>query len=182
MLPAIFGRGTGKPGRQPAGFRASSRIAPRARAFAGALIGEVRGVAFVETALIAPFLAMAIMGTVDTARYAAAKMAIQQAVNRGLEMSMMGGPTTAASDIQSQAAAQAGVATSAVTVTQTLECSGTSTSWSSTCTSAQETARYTQIQISTTFTPSFALGMLAKTLGNANGVVPISATGVLRIQ
>jgi len=148
------------------------------------LISETKGVALVETALVAPFLALTIMGTVDVARYGAAKMKIQQAVNRGLEMSWMGGPTTVASDIQAQAAAQADVPTSAVTVTQTLECGGTETSWntsSSPCASG-EVARYTQIQISTNFTPSFALSPLTRLFGNSNGVIPISVTGVLRIQ
>ncbi|HKY81860.1 MAG TPA: hypothetical protein VJM09_10375, partial [Sphingobium sp.] len=83
---------------------------------------------------------------------------------------------------QAQAAAQANVPTSSVTVTQTLECGGTATSWSTSSCASGETARYTQIQISTNFTPSFALGALARMLGNSNGVVPISATGVLRIQ
>ena len=147
-----------------------------------ALIAETKGVAFVETALVTPFLAVVIMGAVDTARYAAAKLEIQQAVNRGLEMSWMGGPTLAATNIQTQAALQADVATSAVTVTQTQECAGTTATWGSSCTTGQETAKYTQIQISTTFTPSFVLGSLAQALGNSDGVVPISATGVIRIQ
>lgn len=183
MLPAVIGRLL----RQRSENRGAdslplSDIAPPFRSFFGALIAETRGVAFVETALVAPFLALVIMGTVDTARYAAAKMKIQQAVNRGLEMSSMGGTSVAATDIQSQSALQADVSTSAVTVTQTLECGGTATSWSTTTCASGETARYTQIQISTTFTPSFALGSLAKLLGNSEGVVPISATGVLRIQ
>jgi Flp pilus assembly protein TadG len=147
-----------------------------------ALIAETKGVALVEMALVTPFLAAVIMGTVDTARYAAAKLKIQQAVNRGLEMSWMGGPSLSATNIQTQAALQAGVATSAVTVTQTLECAGTVTGWSLSCTTGQETARYTQIQISTTFTPSFVLASVAQLRGNSSGVVPISATGVIRIQ
>ena len=163
------------------GFRQSGDSTPIYFGSLRSLLGETKGIALVETALVAPFLAVIIMGTVDTARYGAAKMKIQQAVNRGLEMSWMGGKDIAATDIQAQAAEQAGVATSAVTITQTLECGGTATSWSNTCSSG-ETARYTQIQISTTFTPSFALSSLARVLGNSNGVVPISATGVLRIQ
>lgn len=183
MLPAVFGwLLRQRLGGRSIGSLRLSDIAPPFRTSFGALIAETKGVAFVETALIAPFLALVIMGTVDTARYGAAKMKVQQAVNRGLEMSSMGGPTVAVTDIQSQAALQADVPTSSVTVTQTLECSGTTTSWSSDCASGQETARYTQVQISTNFTPSFALGALARLLGNSNGVVPISAVGVLRIQ
>lgn len=181
MLTAIFGPLLrGRAGDRLTRLRAPD-VRPSIRARIGALIAETKGVALVETAMVAPFLAVIIMGTVDAARYGAAKMKIQQAVNRGLEMSWMGGKDIAATDIQAQAAAQANVPTSSVTVTQTLECGGTVTSWSSTCASG-ETARYTQIQISTTFTPSFALSSLAKMLGNSNGVVPISVTGVLRIQ
>jgi Flp pilus assembly protein TadG len=183
MLPAVFGRLLRRGWRNRSDDSLSlSDIAPPLRPFFGALIAETKGVAFVETALVAPFLALVIMGTVDTARYAAAKMKIQQAVNRGLEMSSMGGTSVAAADIQTQAAEQAGVSTSSVTVTQTLECGGTATSWTTTTCASGETARYTQVQISTSFTPSFALGSLAKLLGNSEGVVPISATGVLRIQ
>lgn len=168
----------------------SPRVPPfgAAPAFVRAVLTKLQidtsGIALVETAMVAPVLAMIIMGTTDAARYGAAKMKVQQAVNRGLEMSWMGGTNVSAADIQTQAAAQADVATSAVTITQTLECGGTATTWttsSSPCASG-ETARYTQIQISTTFTPSFAGSALAKMLGNSNGVVPISATGVLRIQ
>jgi len=148
----------------------------------GSLKAEARGVALVETALAAPFLIALLIGLVDTSRYGAAKLTVQQAVNRGLEMSMMNGPTLSASSIQTEAASQAGVDPSAVTVTQTLECSGTATDWSSSCTSSQETARYTQIQIATTFSPTFVLGSMAKLYGDANGNIPISVTGTVRIQ
>jgi Flp pilus assembly protein TadG len=162
-------------------FKALNEIMRPLGSLPRALAAEARGVALVETAIVTPFIAAVIMGTVDTARYGAAKLEIQQAVNRGLEMSWMGGPSLSATEIQTQAAAQADLPASAVTVTQTLECSGTVTSWSASCATG-ETARYTQIQISTTFTPTFVLGSLAKLLGNSNGDIPISATGVIRIQ
>ena len=185
MRPSMFGRLLRSEARSDSP-RCSMPAADRAplRALLSGFRAETSGIALVETALVAPFLAIILMGTVDAARYGAAKMKIQQAVNRGLEMSWMGGTDVVAADIQAQAAAQANVPTSAVTVTQTLECGGTATTWTTNanpCASG-ETARYTQIQISTTFTPSFALGSLAKMLANSNGVVPISATGVLRIQ
>lgn len=163
-------------------FKSLSEITRPLGNLLGALTAEARGVALVETALVAPFLAVVIMGTVDTARYGAAKLKIQQAVNRGLEMSLMGGSSLSATDIQTQAALQANIPTSSVTITQTRECAGTVTSWGSSCTTGQETACYTQIRVSTTFTPTFVLGSLARMLGNSNGDVPISATGVIRIQ
>jgi Flp pilus assembly protein TadG len=160
-------------------FRALRAVARPVYNLLDAARAATDGIALVETALIAPILAMIVIGTIDVANYGSTKLNAQQAVNRGLEMAMIGGPSTAASDIQAQTAAQAGVATSQVTVTQTLECAGTSTSWSSTCSSGQETARYVQIQLSTSFRPSFALSRL---WGDANGNMAISATGVIRVQ
>jgi Flp pilus assembly protein TadG len=147
-----------------------------------AVLASDRAVSAVETALVAPFLAVTIMGTVDVARYAAARIELQQAVNRGLEMSMMGGTTYSSTSIQSEAATQANVATSAVTITQSLTCAGTATTWSLSCTSTQETARYTSITVTKDFTPSFALGSLARMYGNSSGVIALSQTGVVRIQ
>lgn len=141
-----------------------------------------QGVAFVEAALIAPFLILVITGIVDLAMYGAALLKAQQAVNRGLEMSMMGGASVASSDIQSQAATQAGVSTSNVVVTQTQECSGTAATWGSSCATGQETAKYTQIQLSTTYHPLLAFGTTAWMQTDANGDIPISVTGVIRIQ
>jgi len=141
-----------------------------------------RAVSAVETALVAPFLAITIMGTVDVARYAAAKIALQQAVNRGLEMSSMGGTTYSSTSIQSEAATQAGVATSDVTVAQTQTCAGTTATWGTSCTSGQEIAKYTSITITKNFTCSFALGSLARMYGNSSGVISLSTTGVIRLQ
>jgi Flp pilus assembly protein TadG len=163
-------------------FKALSAIMPRPGNLLRAMGAATDGVAVVETALIAPVLAIVIVGVIDTAGYGAAKLESQQAVNRGLEMAMMGGPSLSTSEIQNQTATQAGVSTSQVTVTQILECSGTTTSWSSSCATGQETARYIQIQISTTYTPLFALGSLAKLYGNSDGIIPISTSQVIRIQ
>lgn len=146
------------------------------------LSASKQGLALVETALIAPFLILLITGIVDLAMYGAALLKAQQAVNRGLEMSMMGGTSIATTDIQSQAATQAGVATSNVVVTPTLECAGVLTTWGSTCSTGQETAVYTKIQLSTTYHPLLAFGTTAWLNTDANGDIPISVTGVIRIQ
>lgn len=146
------------------------------------LVIATDGAALVEMALIAPLMAAVMMGTVDTAQYFASGLNVQQAVNRSLEMSLMGGPTVAVSDIQAQAADQAGVDVSAVTVTQTLKCSGAVTAWALTCASGQETARYTQVSVWKTFTPSFVLNSLTQMYKSSNGDIPISVTGTVRIQ
>jgi Flp pilus assembly protein TadG len=146
------------------------------------IVTSCDGVALTEAAIVTPFLIVIIIGTVDTARYGTARLQIQQAINRGLELSSMGGPSLASTDIQAQVALQANVPTSAITVTRTLECAGVATTWSGTCTSGQETARYTRIDIATTFTPTFVFGSFARAFGNADAVVPVSVTGAIRIQ
>lgn len=143
---------------------------------------DKRAVAIIEMALTAPFLALLIVGLVDTSRYAAAKLKAQQAVNRGLELSMMGGGSVPSSEIQQQAAAQAGVALNEVTVTKFLECSGTTTDWSLSCSSEQESARFTRIQIATGFEPIFAYSSMTKFFFNSDGRIVISVAGVIRIQ
>ncbi|HKY81069.1 MAG TPA: TadE family protein, partial [Sphingobium sp.] len=87
MLPAIFNRLLRDKAGQLTRLRTQGDARSSLPVWLGDLIAETKGVALVETALVAPFLAIIIMGTVDTARYGAAKMQIQQAVNRGLEMS-----------------------------------------------------------------------------------------------
>ena len=154
---------------------------PVLRLFRAVLASE-RAVSAVETALVAPFLAVTIMGTIDVARYAAAKIVLQQAVNRGLEMSSMGGTTYSSTSIQSETATQAAVTTSDVTVTQTQTCAGTSATWGTACTTGQEIAKYTSITVSKSFTPSFALGSLARMYGNSSGIITLSTTGVVRLQ
>lgn len=147
-----------------------------------AFLASERAVSAVETALVAPFLAVTIMGTVDVARYAAAKIALQQAVNRGLEMSSMGGTTYSSTSIQSETATQAGVSTSAVTVAQSQTCAGVTATWGASCTTGQETAKYTSVTVTKSFTPSFALGSLARMYGNSSGIITLSTTGVIRLQ
>jgi Flp pilus assembly protein TadG len=139
-------------------------------------------VSTVEVALVAPFLALLIVNTVDSAIFAARKLQIQQGVNRGLEISMIGGKSTATSTIQSETATEAGVSTSAVTITQLLECDGLTTTWSSSCTTGQETSRFITVSVTTTHTPLFSLGLLTQTLGDSNGDIPIATSGTIRVQ
>lgn len=142
------------------------------------LARETRGTAVIETAVVATCLSILIMGTVDVARYGAAILNVQQGINRGLEMAMMGGPNTSTTTIQSEVATQAGVSTSAVTVTQSQTCAGTTATFGSSCTSGQETRKFYTVRVQTTFTPTFALGALARSRGTS---ISIDRTGVIRV-
>ena len=155
---------------------------PRLRRCVHGLATANDGVALVEMAFVAPVLAVIALGLVDIAFYAANKIQAQQALNRGLEMAMMAGPSVSASDIREQAALQADVPLDAVTVSSRLECAGVVTDWNSNCGSGQETAREFQIDISTVFVPAFIFGTVAKTLMNTDGTIPLDVSGVIRIQ
>lgn len=159
-----------------------SGTAMRHRAMLRELVAAKQGVALVETALIAPIFVILILGVADLALYGAALIKAQQAVNRGLEMAMMGGTTVTSTSIQSETASQADVSTSNVTVTQTLECSGTATTWNTSCATGQETAAYVQIQLSTSYQPLFALSPLSWVKTDSSGKLPISLAEVIRIQ
>src|SRR5689334_10877702 len=97
----------------------------RFRAVIQDLMRETRGTAVIETAVVATCLSILVMGTVDVARYGAAILNVQQGINRGLEMVMMGGPTTSTSTVQSEVSTQTGISTSNITVTQSQTCAGT---------------------------------------------------------
>ena len=142
------------------------------------LARSTSGTAVIETAIVATCLSVIIMGTVDVARYGAAILNVQQGVNRGLEMAMMGGPTTSTTTIQPEVATQANISTSNVTVTQSQTCAGTTATYGSTCTSGQESRKFYTITATSTFTPTFALGVLARSQGSS---ISISRTGVIRI-
>ena len=144
------------------------------------LIDSTSGTALIEAALVAPVLATVILGTVDLANYGAARLTVQQAINRGLEMAMIGGPTTSTTSIRDETAAQAGVASGQVTVTQSQTCNGSTATWGNTCSSG-ELRQFIQIDVTQTFTPTFAGGSVARVL-TSNGTISISATGVIRIQ
>ena len=140
------------------------------------------GVALVEMAFVAPVLAVIALGLVDVAFYAANKIQTQQAINRGLEMAMMAGPSVSLTGIREQAALQAGIPLDDVTVSSTLECADVVTDWNSVCGNGQETARSVHIDISTAFAPHFIFGTVAKTLMNTDGTIPVEVSGGIRIQ
>lgn len=142
---------------------------------------SISGTAVVETAVVAPFLAVVIMGTADVAMYGAAKLRVQQSINRGLEMAMIGGPSTSTESIEDEVESEAGVADGRVAVTQSQTCGGASATWNSTCTPGQEYRQFITITVTESFTPSFVLGVMADRLDD-NQRINISATGVIRVQ
>lgn len=142
-----------------------------------------RGVAAVELALIAPVLAMLILGTTDIARAVARKLAVQQAAARTIEMASAGGLTgTAYLNMQAEAATAAGVASNKVTTDRWLECNGVrQADWDTTCASGAQIARFVSLTINGSYTPIFDLTF--RLLGlSKQGTLPVTGKASVRLQ
>lgn len=140
---------------------------------------DTKGAAFVEFGLFAPILALFALGIIDLSRGISERFTLQQAVNRSLEMLLVRSPSVGSAEasgdyefIREEAATAAGVPISQVTLTRTLRCNNAEMSdYDQACPQGQETARYVNLVINKNFDGIFYLG-----------VVPITATGSMRIQ
>ena len=148
------------------------------------ILRDERGTSLIETALIAPMLAALIVGMVDLSRGYAADLKLEQAAQRAVEKIQRHGYNadgkTTDTQLKADAAAEAGVATSAVTVTKTLLCgtAETSTSWTSNCADGQIFARYVTVSVQGSYTPLFT-----KTWNRtASTAYTISGVAGIRVQ
>jgi Flp pilus assembly protein TadG len=144
-----------------------------------ALARDERGTSLIEFAFLAPFLAFLTMGIIDLSRGLAERFALQQAVNRGLEL-VQARPAVAgakATDVdytyvKTEAAAAAGVKPEQVTLTRWLECDGLEQAKvTDTCDPDDDVARYLRVRITKDFKGDFYF----KT-------IPMAASGALRTQ
>jgi Flp pilus assembly protein TadG len=147
------------------------------------LRADARGTSIVEMAMLAPFFAVLALGTVDASRAVVDKMTVQQAAARSIEMVSAGGLDSGAYDnLKSEAAAAAGVSTSAVTVDNWLECDRVRQPESTTdCTGSQEIGRYTSVVINKTYSPWFASSLAG--LGyNISRTITLKGKASVRLQ
>jgi Flp pilus assembly protein TadG len=149
-----------------------------------ALAQDSRGASLVELALLAPILALMLMGISDIAMGFSAKMTLQQAAARALERAAVGSVRSDYQHLGDDAAAAAGVPRSAVTVTNWLECDQVrQESFDGTCGSEQMVSRYVQIEIAWGYEPTFRYGPIARAVGAGDdNRIPIDAHAALRIQ
>ena len=169
------------------------------------LLTNERGAAVIEMALIAPVLALGVIGIVDMSNAYSRKLALEQGAQRAIEKIMQ---TTANDTVENTLATEAvcqvngttttnnvttcntsPLTTSNVAITYRRECtsggSTTTTTYSSnsaydagSCTSGSTEADYIQIALSSTYTPMFSTHF-ATFNGSA---YPISATAGMRIK
>ena len=142
------------------------------------LARDERGTSLIEFGFLVPFLAALALGMIDLSRGLAERFALQQAVNRGLEL-VQARPATAAATAtdldyefaktETQAAAGTGAT---VTLTRWLECDGIDKGAATgSCLAGQDTARYLRIRAVKNFQGDFYFATIRMT-----------ATGAVRTQ
>jgi Flp pilus assembly protein TadG len=143
------------------------------------LARDERGTSLIEFGFLAPFLALLTMGVIDLSRGLAERFAIQQAVNRGLEL-VQSRPAVADADsgdvdysfVTTEVATAAGVPEGQVTLTRWLECDGVEKGdVNGTCASGQAVARYLRVRVTKNFEGEFYYD-----------TIPMAASGTLRTQ
>jgi Flp pilus assembly pilin Flp len=146
------------------------------------LARDERGTSLIEFGFLVPFLALLTMGVIDLSRGLAERFALQQAVNRGLEL-VQARPAVASAtsgdvdysfveDEVEAAAKEIGKEPVQVTLERWLECNGGSPKdVNSTCATGEAVARYLRVRVTKNFTGDFYY----KT-------IPMAASGTLRTQ
>jgi Flp pilus assembly protein TadG len=142
---------------------------------------DERGAAVIELALAAPVLALMTVGIADLSNGFNRKLNLEQASQRAIEKVMQTtGTTTVEATIIAEAAAQAKVPVSNVSVAYQLECNGTKqTNPSGTCAAGQKEARYIMVTVTDKYTPMFPMKFGGI---NADGTYHLSATAGMRTQ
>jgi Flp pilus assembly protein TadG len=145
-----------------------------------ALARDERGTSLIEFGFLVPFLALLTMGVVDLSRGLAERFALQQAVNRGLEL-VQSRPAVASATgndvdygyVKTEVARAAGnLPESQVTIERWLECDGGAPlAVTSSCSGTEDAARYLRVKVTKTFTGQFYYKSIA-----------MGASGTLRTQ
>jgi Flp pilus assembly protein TadG len=144
-----------------------------------ALARDERGTSLIEFGFLVPFLALLTMGVIDLSRGLAERFALQQAVNRGLEL-VQARPAVASatsndldySFVKTEVAAAGKVPQAQVTLERWLECDGGGKlPVTGECTGSQAAARYLKVRVTKNFTGEFYYKS-----------IPMAASGTLRTQ
>ena len=147
---------------------------------------DERGTGTIELALAVPILAFMLLGAVDMGMGYTERLALQQAANRTLETGMARGSVSDSyTYLKAIGATNSGEPADQVTIDNWLECDGSrATSFSDTCGSNQQTARYISVRITGTHQPSFNYNGLARQFGatTLGGPVEIAGFAAVRIQ
>jgi Flp pilus assembly protein TadG len=152
------------------------------------LCRDTRGHSFLELGFALPIMASLLIGAVDISRGVSEKLATEQAAQRTIELLQLKDFVyTDRATYQAEAAAAAGVASSAVTVNAWLQCNGTiqtpmdQAHYDGTCSNSSDImARYVTVEIQKTFTPMFGTKYFPG--ANVNGTFTLKAKAGVRVQ
>lgn len=150
-----------------------------------------RGAAVVELALVAPMIALMVIGVVDMSNAVARKLQLEQAAQRAIEKVMnTTGDTTVEQTISDEVICQINGANadgtcktgrmtaSNVSVTYRLECNGT-LSTATDCNTGETAAEWIQVSLTDTYTPMFPIRFKGL---NGDGKYHLAAVAGMRIQ
>ncbi|HET7708056.1 MAG TPA: TadE/TadG family type IV pilus assembly protein [Sphingomicrobium sp.] len=143
------------------------------------------GASIVEMGFAAPILSLLLIGMVDMSRGYSAKLQLEQIAQRTVEQVQNGDYAETAdykTALKAEAAAAAGVATSAVTISSWLECNndGTKLAFTASCSdTSQPYARYVEVSIDKQYTPMFKTRFAG---ARADGTYMLKGTAGVRIQ
>lgn len=145
------------------------------------LLRDERGTSMIELSFVLPIFAIMLVGVVDISRAYSQKLQMEQAAQRAIERVQRNGYKTADEEtIESEAAAGAGVSASNVTLDAWLECSGTKTSFTGSCSAGQSIARYVTVEVKKNYTPFFSTKYLPG--GGSGTSVELTTEAGIRIQ
>lgn len=155
--------------------------APRRR---GLALDE-RGVSMLEFGLFFPVLALMVLGTIDLGRGLATRFALEQAVQRTIELATLGGrPLADYTFLKTEAAAAAGVPVAQVTLDQWLECNDArQANFNGTCPAGQQAARYVTITAFADYSPMFReIPLMGRVATASDGKIRLTADSGVRVQ
>ena len=153
----------------------------RERAFLLNLIRERRGTSVLELGLALPLFMVMIISIIDVSRLHSKQIAVQQAAARALERIQVIGMQNNYDSVKAEAAAAAGVNVSDVEVSTWLECGNPPVRTTAVrCTASPISSRYLQVEIASSYTPSFSFSPVGTR--QANGTVAVTADSVIRVN
>jgi Flp pilus assembly protein TadG len=145
------------------------------------LLRSERGSSVIELSALSPMLLSMVLGLIDASLGFTAKLKLQQAATRSIEMATAGGIASPAfNSLADEAATASGVSKTNITVTKWLECNGTrQDSFDAICASGQQYARYVSVTINGNYTPMLSSAMHAFGLP---GTLSITGKASVRMQ
>ncbi len=148
---------------------------------------DERGLSTIEFAAMAPVLAFMVMGIIDLSAGFAQRFALQQAVNRTIEIAQIGTVYDDYSFLEAKAAAAAGVPAEQVELRQWAVCDGgDDVGFHETCeeegasTVVPPVARYVELDVRKFYDPLFS--SVGYPNRQADGTVELQAKVALRVQ